>query len=117
MIKSILQSGLAVDYVYINKRYPGFPTQVQDDTILVRWNGKRDCLEGLINGSWQDLGFEYEIVFTDRFTRAMSWIDKKIDEEAEIIKVINKYPEIKKLKEQLDIMVHLVRRHEDEPNS
>lgn len=117
MIKDIQVHGLILDYIYVHKNYPGFPTHGQEDNILVRWNNSQDRLEGFINNSWQALGYDYSITFTQKFEDSMNWIQNKMAEEKRIEEVINKYPEIKKLKEQLDIMVHLVRRHEDEPNS
>ena len=87
------------------------------DSDLVRWNGILNQLERFQNDRWYPIGGEIDLEFTDEFVDVLEWGRQKMEAEKELDAMINKYPEIKKMKEQLDLMLHLVKEHENEPNS
>jgi len=103
--------------VVVTKRWQGYPQTQINESIPIRFNTGTGKLEGYQNGKWDALGLNIEITIDPLLANTVRWVEEKKHQEINDETILNKYPEIKKMKEQYEFMFNLVRKHENESNS
>lgn len=80
-------------------------------TGQVRWNGNSKCFEvcdNTVSGSWIRIDNTVELSSDGQISDIINWAKKKMAEEENINKLIEKYPSLKAAKEQFDVVLKLV---------
>jgi hypothetical protein len=74
---------------------------------MVRYyNGQLEVFDGMI---WHPIRKTIRVRLQDGAEESIAWARKKMQEEKELQQLIDEYPNVKDLKEKLDILVALVR--------
>ena len=92
-----------------------------DKTGLIRWNGTTQLPEVMTNdgtsygNQWVPFaGGDTQIGLAPAYENAIHWAMVKMQEEAELKKLLDKHPGLKDLKEKYEVMLALVREHESD---
>jgi len=84
----------------------------------VRYNNRKNALEQWVasNNSWQEIAGAVDIRINPEIDALLNWVREKQQEEFKLTNIYKKYPELRKMKEQHDIMLALIKEYVDEPN-
>jgi hypothetical protein len=114
MIKS-LSSGYGITVTNNSSSYPYISNAGNPGAGMVRYNGSNQNLEVndgnnwlTITGSWPSIELNSEV------QSLLEWAKIKRDEDLELKSLAEKYPAVKDVKEQLDVLVALVRNSNKE---
>lgn len=78
----------------------------------VRWNPNKSCLEADVNGVWHEVGSNSHISLDYTTQNVLKWAMKKMEEEQKFLEIIKLHPEIKEMKDKLELAVALVREYD-----
>ena len=78
----------------------------------VRWNPNTGGLEADLNGIWQSVGQNVHFMLDTNTTDVLEWAKTKMNQEKDFLKIIELHPEIKEMKDKLDLAVALVRDYD-----
>jgi hypothetical protein len=77
---------------------------------MVRWNPNMNCMEVSDGSVWKTLSMDYASVsLTPDAESLLDWARRKRDEEQNLEAMMEKYPALKKAKENFDLMLNIVK--------
>jgi hypothetical protein len=77
---------------------------------MMRWNSNMNCMEVNDGNSWKTLGMSYASVgLTGETESLLDWAREKRMEEQRLQEMMEKYPALKKAKDNFDILLNLVK--------
>jgi hypothetical protein len=77
---------------------------------MLRWNPNMNCMEVSDGNIWKTLSMDYASVsLTPEAESLLDWARKKQTEEQNLEAMLEKYPGLKKAKENFDLMLNIVK--------
>ena len=77
---------------------------------MMRWNPNMNCMEVSDGNSWKTLSMDYASVsLTPEAESLLDWARQKKQEEQSLEAMMEKYPGLKKAKENFDLMLNIVK--------
>jgi hypothetical protein len=77
---------------------------------MMRWNPNMNCMEVNDGNSWKTFGMSYASVgLTGETESLLDWARQKKQEEENLEAMMEKYPGLKKAKENFDLMLNIVK--------
>lgn len=109
MIKGITGTG---KYVRVTGGTPSNP-YISPGSVgagMMRYNSNMNCIEVNDGNSWKDMGGNYaNVELTHEAESLLDWARKKRDEEMVMVLLIEKYPALKKAKDNYDLIWNIVK--------
>jgi hypothetical protein len=78
----------------------------------VRWNPNTGGLEADLYGMWQSVEQSAHLMLDASTKEVLQWARSKMKQEQDFLKIIELHPEIKEMKDKLDLAVALVRDYD-----
>jgi hypothetical protein len=77
---------------------------------MLRWNPNMNCMEVSDGNIWKTLSMDYASVsLTPEAESLLDWARQKKQEEQSLEAMMEKYPGLKKAKENFDLMLNIVK--------
>jgi hypothetical protein len=94
----------------VGNNYYNYSSQPLAGMLRYHSGGRIEVFDG---NSWQTVSASCNVELTPEGQSAIDWAIKKQKEETELEVLLDKHPGLKQAKEQFDIMLALVREHND----
>jgi len=77
---------------------------------MLRWNPNMNCMEVSDGNNWKTLSMDYASVsLTSEAESLLDWARQKRNDELRLQEMMEKYPGLKKAKENFDLMLNIVK--------